>query len=99
MPDPTPEELLERFRNTPDEEFVRILVHDLRGPLSGMVMAVKLLNVLMNSDNPKDKERLQNLSEILLHATDKMTLILDTAVEHDRSRRNKPTNHDTSPGL
>ena len=89
MPDPTPEELLERFRNIPDDEFVRMLVHDLRGPLSGMVMGVKLLNVLMNSDNPKDKERFQNLSEILLHATDKMTLILDTAVEHDRARRNE----------
>lgn len=89
MPDPTPEELLERFRALPDDEFVRMLVHDLRGPLSGMVMGVKLLNVLMNSDNPKDKERLQNLGEILLHATDKMTLILDTAVEHDRIRRNE----------
>ena len=90
MPDPTPEELFERFGKIPDDEFVRMLVHDLRGPLSGMVMAVKLLHVLMNSDNPKDKERLQNLSEILLHATEKMTLILDTAVEHDRNRRNKP---------
>jgi signal transduction histidine kinase len=88
MPDPTPEELLERFRALPDDQFVRTLVHDLRGPLSSMVMGVKLLNVLVNSDNPKDKERLQNLSEILVHATNKMTLILDTAVEHDRSRQN-----------
>ena len=34
MPDPTAEELLERFRGIPDDEFVRMLVHDLRGPLN-----------------------------------------------------------------
>jgi signal transduction histidine kinase len=92
MPDPTPEELLERFGKIPDDEFVQMLVHDLRGPLSGMVMAVRLLNILIESDNPKDKERIQNLSDILLHATHKMGLLLDIAVEHDRSRRKKPTN-------
>ncbi|HLV33627.1 MAG TPA: hypothetical protein VKY59_00875 [Spirillospora sp.] len=87
MPERTPEELLQRFQNTTDEQFVRLLVHDLRGPLGDIISAVKLLNSLLDDYDHADEKHIRELSQILLKTADNMRLILDAALEHDRSQR------------
>ncbi|MAS36191.1 MAG: hypothetical protein CL610_19455 [Anaerolineaceae bacterium] len=93
MHDQTPEERLERYQNTPDDEFVRLLVHDLRGPLSGVISAAKLINVLVGSDHP-NAAQLRELGQILLRTGDNLRGILDTAIEHDRIQRGEPADNE-----
>ncbi len=90
MPDRTPKEQLERFQNAPDDQFVRLLVHDLRSPLSGMLSAVSLLNSMLAKNDPTDAERLREVGQLLRRTTENMRQILDTALLHDQNRRAEP---------
>lgn len=84
MPDRTLEDLLAQYQDTPDEEFVRLLVHDLRGPLSSMISA----NTLLENEE-LDHAQLRELGQILLKTTDNMRTVLDAALAHDRIQRDK----------
>lgn len=90
MPDRTPKEQLERFQNAPDDQFVRLLVHDLRSPLSGMLSAVSLLNSMLAKNDPTDAERLREVGQLLRRTTENMRQILDTALLHDQNRGAEP---------
>ena len=94
MVDRTPEELLTRFQNSADDEFIRLLVHDIRGPLSGMISATKLLNTLLSDCDCADADQLRELGQILQQTTDNMRAILDSAIEYDRIQRGEPLEDD-----
>jgi signal transduction histidine kinase len=87
MPDRTPEELLTRFQNSNTDEFIPLLVHDLRGPLSGMISATRLINTLLADCDCADAAQLRELGQILHRTTSNMRAILDTAIEYDRIQR------------
>ncbi|MBZ0300024.1 MAG: hypothetical protein K8J31_09800 [Anaerolineae bacterium] len=89
MPDRTREEWQQRFQEAPDEELIRLLVHDLRGPLTGLISATRLL-----STEQTNAEQIRELGQILHRAAHNMELILEAVLEQDRSRRSHlPDDH------
>ena len=86
MPDRTLKDLLAQYQDTSDDEFLRLLVHDLRGPLSSMISASTLLNTLLEGED-LDRAQLRELGQILLKTTDNMRTVLDAALAHDRIQR------------
>ncbi len=93
MPNRT-EKLLTRFEKTPDDEFIRLLVHDLRGPLGDIISAVRLLNTLIEECDSADQKHVRELGSILLKTTDNMRVVLDAALEHDRKQRGEVAEDD-----
>lgn len=94
MPD-RKQKLLARFENTPDDEFIGLLVHDLRGPLGDIISAVRLLNTLIEECDSVDQKHVRELGSILLKTTDNIRVILDAAIEYDRKQRGEATEDDT----
>ena len=86
MSDRALEDLLKQYRDTPDDEFLRLLVHDLRGPLSSMISASKLLITLLDDDT-LDEAKLRQLGNILLKTTDNMRVVLEAAIAYDQLQR------------
>ena len=86
MPDRTLEDLLKQYNDMPDDEFLRLLVHDLRGPLSSMISASKLLTTLLD-DETLDEAQLRQLGNILLKTTDNMRVVLEAAIAYDQVQR------------
>jgi nitrogen-specific signal transduction histidine kinase len=83
MPSKSKAELLSLYLNTPPEEFIGLLVHDVRNPLSSVISAAKLMNVFLNESEPVNRDDLYGLIKIILRATDDIRLLLDVAVEYD----------------
>ena len=83
MPSKSRDELLALYLNTPPEEFIGLLVHDVRNPLSSVISAAKLMSVFLNESEPANPDDLQELIKIILKATDDMRVLLDVAVEYD----------------
>lgn len=93
MPDRTLEDLLKQYQETPDDDFLRLLVHDLRGPLSSMISASRLL-ITMLDDETLDKAELRHLAQIMLQTTENMRVVLDAAIDYDRIQRGEPAEDD-----
>jgi hypothetical protein len=89
MPEKSPEELLARFQNAPDADFLPLLVHDLRGSLGDMMSAAKLIQSLLREAGHTEEPELGELSQILLTTAENMRLILDVAMEYHRARLNQ----------
>lgn len=81
MPDRTRKEWQARFQDTPDKDLIRLLVHDLRGPLTGIISATRLLTT-----DQVSAEQTRELGQILHRAARNMELILDVVLEHDRQQ-------------
>ncbi len=94
MVDRTPAELLTRFQNSDEEDFIRLLVHDIRGPLSGMISASKLLNTLLADNHDHESDQLRKPGRILQQTADNMRTILDSTIEYDRIQRGEPLDED-----
>jgi len=93
MPDRTLKDLLKQYQETPEDEFLLLLVHDLRGPLSSMISASKLLITLLDDDT-LDETQLRHLGRIMLKSTDNMRVVLDAAIAYDRQKRGEPVEDD-----
>ncbi|PJF41392.1 MAG: hypothetical protein CUN54_01640 [Phototrophicales bacterium] len=87
----TKEELLEHYLNTDDAEFIGLLVHDVRGPLSDIISATKLINSSLDDGDIVKVDDVHTLVKIILASSDKMRMILDTAIEYDRLKRSQKT--------
>lgn len=92
MPSKSKDELLALYLNTPSEDFIGLLVHDVRNPLSSVISAAKLMSVFLNEPEPVKPDDLHELIRIILKATDDIRLLLDVAVEYDN------IHHGSTPG-
>lgn len=86
MTDKSREDLLKLYHNTPSADFVGQVVHDVRGPLSGVISAAKLMDVFLDEEDEQTAEKLYELIHIILRCTDNIRTVLDAAVESDRLR-------------
>ncbi|MBZ0293610.1 MAG: hypothetical protein K8L99_13665 [Anaerolineae bacterium] len=87
MSDKTKEDLLATYLKAPPDEFIGNLVHDVRGPLSGVISAAKLIEVILEDVEINDREQLIELVEIIQRAAGNMRNVLEIAVEYDRIQR------------
>lgn len=92
MSDPLKDDWLADYLKTAPDQFISSLVHDVRGPLSGIISASKLMEVIL-ADMPElsqsDHAQLAELTRIIQKAAGNMRGILDAAVEYDRIQRKK----------
>lgn len=86
----TRDKLLNTYLNTSPDEFIGLLVHDVRGPLSGIISAAKLMDVLLAEDGELDGEQMAEIVKIIQKAANNMRVILDTAIEYDRLQPRVP---------
>ncbi len=91
MPKKTKKQIVQTYRNTSTEDFIGLLVHDVRGPLSGVISASKLMEVILSEDSAVDRKQMEELIKIIQQATVNMRTILDAAIEYDRIQRRIPS--------
>ena len=91
MPKKTKKQFVQTYRNTSAEDFIGLLVHDVRGPLSGVISASKLMEVILREDGEVNREQLEELIKIIQQATGNMRTIMDAAIEYDRIQRHIPS--------
>ena len=91
MPKKTKKQLVQTYRNTASADFIGLLVHDVRGPLSGVISASKLMEVILREDGEVNREQLEELIRIIQQATGNMRTILDAAIEYDRIQQRTPS--------
>ncbi len=84
------DKLLTTYLNTPPDEFIGLLVHDVRGPLSGIISAAKLMDVLLTEDSDLNHEQMEEIVKIIQKAASNMRVVLDTAIEYDRLQPRVP---------
>lgn len=89
MTDKSKEQLLAEYLAQDPNEFIPLLVHDLRGPLTGMVSASKLLKVFL-AEPVNNPAQVLELADILIRSTDNMRAVLDVAIAYDRIQRGIP---------
>jgi len=78
---------LATYRQTDPDEFIGLLVHDVRGPLSGIISATRLMQTLLDEDEPPTADQFRELSDIIIKATEDMRAVLDPAIDYDKSQR------------
>ena len=78
---------LATYRQTDPDEFIGLLVHDVRGPLSGIISATRLMQTLLDEDEPPTADQFRELSDIIIKATEDMRAVLDAAIDYDKSQR------------
>lgn len=91
MPKKTKKQLVQTYCNTDSADFIGLLVHDVRGPLSGVISASKLMEVILREDGEVNREQLEELIRIIQQATGNMRTILDAAIEYDRIQQRTPS--------
>lgn len=77
---------LAAYRKIEPDQFIGLLVHDVRGPLSGIISAARLMQTLLDEDEPPTADQFRELSDIIIQATDDMRAVLDAAIDYDRSQ-------------
>jgi signal transduction histidine kinase len=90
MADKSSDDLLEEYLKTLPEKFIGKLVHDARGPLSGIISASKLMDMFLGQAEPLDADKVHELNKIILKCTENLRSILDAAVEYDRIQQSRP---------
>lgn len=76
---------LAAYRQTTPDEFIGLLVHDVRGPLSGIISATRLMQTLLDEDEPPTADQFRELTDIIIRATNDMRGVLDAAIDYDKS--------------
>lgn len=89
MTDKSKEKLLAEYLEQDPAEFIPLLVHDLRGPLTGILSASKLLKVFL-AEPVNNPEQVLELADILIRSTDNMRTVLDVAITYDKIQRGIP---------
>jgi signal transduction histidine kinase len=84
MPRKSKKQLLQTYQDIPQEEFIGLLVHDVRGPLSSIISASKLMEVLLSEPDEIEYDQLQELVKIIQKATGNIRHVLEAAIEYDR---------------
>lgn len=87
MSDKDKDDLLAAYLKAAPDEFIGNLVHDVRGPLSGVISAAKLMEVILEDIEGDDRDQLIELIEIIQRAAGNIRHVLEIAVEYDRIQR------------
>jgi signal transduction histidine kinase len=85
----TREELLKAYQVLDETVFLDRIVHDLRGPLTGIISATMLIDVLLAEDAPVDTAKIAEVNGLTRAATDTMRTILDAISDYDREQRDR----------
>lgn len=90
----TRDELLRRYVATEREAFLSLLVHDLRGPLTGIISAARLIETLLKDGQPEDVAKIAEVNQLILEASGNLRTILEAASDYDRHNRGLPDESD-----
>lgn len=83
----TKEKLLQTYQALDETVFLDHVVHDLRGPLTGIISATRLIDVLLTEDAQVDLAKIAEVNGLIHDASQTLRTILDTVAEYDRKRR------------
>ena len=83
----TKEKLLQTYQALDETVFLDHVVHDLRGPLTGIISATRLIDVLLTEDVQVDLVKIAEVNGLIYDASQTLRTILDTVAEYDRKRR------------
>lgn len=78
------QELLDLYLTS--DEFVGQVIHDVRGPLTGIISASRLISTLLH-DEELDREQIDQVNDLIRQATEDMRVILEAAARADQARR------------
>lgn len=85
----TREELLKAYQALDETVFLDRIVHDLRGPLTGIISATMLIDVLLDEGAQVDTAKIAEVNGLTRAATETMRTILDAVADYDRERRGR----------
>ncbi|MGQ9887828.1 MAG: hypothetical protein ACUVSX_04990 [Aggregatilineales bacterium] len=87
----TRQELLEAYQALSEDALLDRIVHDMRGPLTGIISASRLIDTLLaEAADARDLEKIAEVNSLVRDASDTMRAILDAVSDYDRQRRQKP---------
>ncbi len=87
----TRQELLQAYQAAGEDALLDRIVHDMRGPLTGIISASRLIDTLLaEADDARDLEKIAEVNSLVRDASDMMRTILDAVSDYDRQRRQKP---------
>jgi signal transduction histidine kinase len=82
----TREELLQAYRALDETILLNQMVHDLRGPLTGIISATRLIDALLAEDTA-DIAKIAEVNGLVRDASDSLRAILDAVADYDREQR------------
>jgi len=87
----TRQELLQAYQAAGEDALLDRIVHDMRGPLTGIISASRLIDTLLaEAADARDLEKIAEVNSLVRDASDMMRTILDAVSDYDRQRRQKP---------
>lgn len=87
----TKEELLQTYHETGEDALLDRIVHDMRGPLTGIISASRLIDTLLaEASDAHGLEKIAEVNNLVRDASEAMRTILDAVSDYDRERRQKP---------
>lgn len=87
----TKEELLQTYQAAGEDALLDRIVHDMRGPLTGIISASRLIDTLLAEvSDAQDLAKIAEVNGLVRDASDALRTILDAVSDYDRERRQKP---------
>lgn len=85
MPSRAPDDLLKRYLDS--DALIQLIIHDVRGPLTGIISASKLLNALLEDHEGISDAQINEIARLIGQAADEMRVMLEAAATADKTRR------------
>ncbi len=83
----TRENLLQTYKALDDAALLSSIVHDLRGPLTGIISAARLIDTLLSEDERVNLDQIAEINSLVHDAAQTLRTVLDAVADYDRERR------------
>ncbi len=83
----TRENLLQTYKALDDTALLSSIVHDLRGPLTGIISAARLIDTLLSEDERVNLDQIAEINSLVHDAAQTLRTVLDAVADYDRERR------------
>lgn len=87
----TKEELLRAYQAADEDTLLELIVHDISGPLTGIISASRLIDALLaEASSARDLEKIAEVNSLMREASEAMRTILSAITDYSRTRRQQP---------